>query len=83
MTRDVVLGNSYSQEGLIRATANGYLFDYIATWYYQMSKEDLKEVLLAILGAGYDSCKSDEDEEAYNELLIGELESRYFGLDED
>ena len=83
MTRDEALGNHYSQGGLVIATANGYLFDYVAQWYYQMSKDDLKEVLLATLGVCLDKCCSDEDERNLSELLVGELESRYFGIDED
>lgn len=81
MTRNEALGNSYSQGGLVIAAANGYLFDYVAHWYYQMSKEDLKEVLLTTLGVCMDQCRSDEDERNLSELLVGELECRYFGLD--
>lgn len=82
-TRDEILGNSYSQEGLVKATAKNYLFDYVAQWYPQMSKEDLKEVILALLGVGYDNCKSEEDENTYADLIVAELESRYFGIEED
>lgn len=80
MTRDEALGNNYSQGGLVIATANGYLFDYVAQWYYQMSKEDLKEVLLAVLGVVYDYCYGDDDGRALSELLVNELEDREFGL---
>ncbi len=85
MTRDEALGNEYSRKGLIRATEAGYLYDYIAQWYYQMSTYDLKEVLLAVLGVGYDQCgvgaNRDIEEAAYNELLINEFADR--GFEED
>lgn len=85
MTRDEALGNEYSRKGLVKATEAGYLYDYIAQWYYQMSTWDLKEVLLSVLGVGLDQCgvgaNRDVEEAAYNELLINELADREFGED--
>ena len=83
MDRYEALGNSYSQEGLVKATANDFLFDYVAQWYYQMSKEDLKEVLLAVLGVVYDNCYGEDDGHALSEFLVNELQDRSFGVDED
>lgn len=79
MTRDEILRNEYSAQGLVKATNEGFLFDYVAQWYYQMSKHEIKEVLLAVLGVGYDSCKGDEDEEAYAQKIVDELAERGFG----
>lgn len=85
MTVDEVLGNEYSRKGLVKATEAGYLYDYIAQWYYQMSTYDLKEVLLAVLGVGLDQCgvgaNRDVEEAAYNELLLERLADREFGED--
>lgn len=85
MTVDEVLGNEYSRKGLVKATKEGYLYDYIAQWYYQMSTYDLKEVLLAVLGVGLDQCgvgaNRDVEEAAYNELLLEGLADREFGED--
>lgn len=72
---------SYSQKGLVRATNKNRLYDYIAEHYYEMSKDDLKEVLLAVLGVGYDQCHGEADEKAYMELITNELASRDFGED--
>ena len=76
---------SYSQKGLVQATEKGQLYDYIAEHYYEMSKDDLKEVLLAVLGVGYDQCgvgaNRDEEEAAYHQLIVEELGNRYFGED--
>ena len=83
MTRDVALGKCYSKEGLIKAVSAGYLYDYIAQWYYQMGEYDLKEVLLAVLATGLDNCYSDEDEKNYNQQILDELECRFFGVEEE
>ena len=82
MTRDEALGNCYTPKGLVRAAASGFLFDYVAQWYYQMTPYELKEVLLAVLGVCYDRCTGDEDEQAFSELLINELADRDFGLED-
>lgn len=69
----------YSQKGLVQATEKGQLYDYIAQHYYEMTTYDLKEVLLAVLGVGYDSCRGEADEEEYARLIVNELGNRYFG----
>ena len=82
MTRDEALERNYTQKGLVRAVANGFLYDYVAQWYYQMSPYELKEVLLAVLGVTFDNCKSDEDEKAFSQLVVNELADRDFGSEE-
>lgn len=76
---------SYSQKSLVQATEKGRLYDYIAEHYYEMSTYELKEVLLAVLGVGYDQCgvgaNRDEEEEAYHQLILEELANRGFGED--
>lgn len=72
---------SYSQKGLVQATNKNRLYDYIANHYNDMSKYELKEVLLAVLGVGYDQCHGEADEKAYMELITNELASRDFGED--
>ena len=69
---------SYSRKGLVQATNNNRLYDYIAEHYYEMPRDDLKEVLLAVLGVGYDKCHGEADEKAYMKLIIEELGNRYF-----
>jgi len=59
------------------------LYDFIANHYWEMSKEELKEVLLAVLGVCIDKCCGDEDEKALGELIVNELEYRFFGIGED
>lgn len=71
----------YSEKELVRATEKGSLYDYIAEHYHEMSTYELKEVLLAVLGVGYDSCKGEEDEKEYARLLTEELANRGFGED--
>ena len=71
------------EQELVKATGKGELYDFIADHYWEMTTYQLKEVLLAVLGAGLDNCCSDEDEKKYAELLVGELESRYFGIDDE
>lgn len=75
------------EKELVKATAAGSLYDFIAEHYYEMSKHELKEVLLAVLGVGLDQCgvgaNRDIEEEAYAELLVNELESRDFGIDDE
>lgn len=70
---------NYSEKGLLRATEEGSLYDYIANHYTEMSPYYLKEVLLAVLGVGHDSCKGEADEEEYARLLAEELVNRGFG----
>lgn len=71
----------YSEKGLVQAIEKGQLYDYIAEHYHEMSTYELKEVLLAVLGVGYDSCKGEADEKEYARLIVEELGNRYFGED--
>ena len=73
------------EKELVKATSAGagVLYDFIADNYTDMSNYQLKEVLLAVLGVGLDNCFGEEDEEAYTELLVNELENRYFGVDDE
>ena len=61
------------REKLYDAIENNMLFDFIANEYDDMTKYELKEVLLAVLGVCYDKCCGDEDEEALMELIRNEL----------
>ena len=72
---DEVMGESYTPKGLIKATNGGYLYDYIAHWYYQMDTYELKEVLLAVLGILMDLC---EDEDLLIDYILNELKNRDF-----
>ena len=70
----------YSAGNLMIAVSDNRIFDYIANHYYEMSKEELKEVLLAVLAVGYDlTYNLDESEEEYMTRIHDELESRFFG----
>lgn len=72
----------YSEKGLVRATEQGHLYDYIAEHYTEMSTYSLKEVLLSVLGVGYDECRRHGvSEEVYAELITSELAERGFGED--
>ena len=74
---------AHTPKDLIQATAESgaYLYDYIADHYWEMSKEELKEVLLAVLGVSLDSCKGEDDEKALGQKIVEELGSRYYGED--
>ena len=72
----------YSPKELIKATEKGSLYDYIALYYSEMSQYDLKEVLLTLLGLGYDACKGEADEKEYARLITEELADRGFGEEE-
>lgn len=61
------------REKLYDAIENNMLFDFIANEYGDMTKYELKEILLAVLGVGYDGCHSEEDERAWMELIYNEL----------
>ena len=61
------------REKLYDAIENNMLFDFIADEYDGMTKYELKEVLLAVLGVCYDKCCGDEDEAALMELIRNEL----------
>ena len=74
---------SHSPKELVKTTAkNGaLLYDYIADHYWEMSRDELKEVLLAVLGVALDNCHSEEDEEVLGDLIATELGNRYYGED--
>lgn len=72
---------NYSERDLKLAVADNRIYDYIAEHYWEMPRDDLKEVLLAVLGVCYDKCYSDADERRLMEDINGELESRFFGED--
>lgn len=71
----------YSPSTLVQETANGRLFDYIANHYTEMSKYELKEVCLAVLGVGLDSCSGQEAEKEYALKIRSELKYREFDLE--
>ena len=72
---------AHSPKDLIQTTAKSgaLLYDYIADHYWEMSKEELKEVLLAVLGVSLDNCRGEEDEKTLGDLIVTELGSRYYG----
>ena len=65
----------YSTEELLRNIRKGYLYDYIAEHYYEMSKEQLKELILNIY---YIAVEGKDDELEFCEILINELIDRGF-----
>ena len=70
------------EKELIKATENNRLYEFIADNYYQMPTWQLKEVLLAVLGVGYDDCvRGQRSEKEYSRLLVEELGDRGFGED--
>lgn len=73
-----------NKKELIRETNKGvgFLYDYIAEHYWEASKEELKEILLAVLGVVLDKCCGEEDEEAAGQLIVDELAGRGYGEDD-
>ena len=64
---------------LKEAINEGRLYDFIANFYYQMSKDDLKEIILAMAGVVYDRTgHNDDDYHAFEELVLEELHERQF-----
>lgn len=72
------MDESYSRKELIIAIGKNRIYDYIANHYHEMSKYDLKEVLLAVLGVCYDNCSDEASEEKLMTLLSEELANRDF-----
>ena len=64
----------YSQEGLVKAIEEGCLYDYVANHYWEMTKEELKDVLIEVIY----SCQKPSDIDSISESL----EERW-GMDED
>lgn len=71
---------SYSQKGLVKAANKGALIDYVANHYTEMSKWDLKEVLLSVLYAINDEMGEDELD-MIQRATTNELADRDFGED--
>lgn len=72
-----------TEKEVVQACNENKLYDYIANNYYHMNNYELKEVLLAVLGVGYDNCRSEKDEVAYSKKIIDELGNRGWGLEEN
>lgn len=67
------------EKQLLKACENGTLYDFIASEYYQMSKDQLKEVILGMLCVVSDN-GSDENYHSFEKLVATELkEERGFG----
>jgi hypothetical protein len=64
----------YSREGLLEALNSDRLYDYIANHYWEMDKEELKDVLLEVIY----SCQKRSDIDSISESL----EERW-DMDED
>ena len=68
---------------LKEALSQGTLFDFVAQNYGDLTKWELKEITLAILGVVYDNCgggnaTGDADFEAFQEQVEEELHDRTF-----
>ena len=79
--------NDMEQRELKEAIAEGRLWDFIANEYPNLSKWELKEILLAILGVVYDNCgggtaTGDDEYLAFQARVEEELHERFF-FDED
>ena len=57
--------NEYSRERLLEALNSDRLYDYIANHYWEMSKEELKDVLLEVIY----SCQKRSDIDSISESL--------------
>lgn len=66
--------DTYSREGLLEALNSDRLYDYIANHYWEMTKEELKDVLLEVIY----SCQKRSDIDS----ISVSLEERW-GMDED
>lgn len=66
--------DTYSREGLLEALNSDRLYDYIANHYWEMAKEELKDVLLEVIY----SCQKRSGIDSISESL----EERW-GMDED
>lgn len=69
-----------SKELIENIKAEGSVANYVINHYWEMSKEDLRDVCQELSYVVTRSC-SEEDEEAYNEQVIDSLEENH--LDED
>ena len=66
--------DTYSRERLLEALNSDRLYDYIANHYWEMTKEELKDVLLEVIY----SCQKRSDIDS----ISVSLEERW-GMDED
>ena len=57
--------DTYSREGLLEALNSDRLYDYIANHYWEMTKEELKDVLLEVIY----SCQKRSDIDSISESL--------------
>ena len=75
----------HTKKNLMNASKKGvgFLYDYIANYYYEMTKYELKEVLLSVIGVCLDKCAGDEDEEACGQLIAEELSFRDYGSEDE
>lgn len=67
-----------NKEELKEALESGRLYDWVAQNYGNVSKWELKEILLAILGVVYDNCgggnaTEDAEFEAFQNQVLEEL----------
>ena len=69
----------HTPKELVKAAAEGNLYDYIANHYYEMTLFEMKEILLAVLGVGLDNCHTRDGEEAYAKQIVEELGNRFYG----
>lgn len=61
----------YSQEDLLKALEEGHLYDYVASHYYEMPKEDLKDVCLELIWSLGETHGKDGEKKA---LLAAKIE---------
>lgn len=67
-------------ENLLQKMEKEDLYDFVANHYWEMTKEQLKEVTLSILGVVYDNmgagASKDEEWESFEEEVIEEYKGR-------
>lgn len=67
-------------ENLLEKMTKEDLYDFVANHYWEMSKEQLKEVTLSILGVVYDNmgagASKDSEWDAFSEHVIDEYKGR-------
>lgn len=66
----------YSPEDLLKAIDDDRLYDYVASHYYEMDKDDLKDVILELTYALSDAL-SKADEKAVLNSARSELADRW------
>ena len=63
---------------LRKALKENRLWDFLANEYWNCSKDELKEIILALLGVMYDNCTDETDINVMLDLIDRELEEREF-----